>query len=460
MNNSNGKNGHGKISLPATIPDQLQPHNLEAEQAVLGGLLIDPDAIVYINHKLAPADFFIVRHGTIYEAIQNLHANGQPADIVTVPDELDRLGQLKEIGGSSYLAELIRLTPTSSHIEYYADIVRSMAIRRRLIDASGQISRLSFAGDLSADDAIQEASNILLGVSKTSLTNEPQRSAIFCDALLDDLERLDENGQSVTGLSTGITKLDKMTGGFQPSNLILIAGRPGMGKSSLGLQIATHAAKQWYSCLYFSLEMPGKQLIRRMVSAESGIDNELIKRGPLLPDQRRAIVEAANKVATWPVHIDDRSRSIEEIRAKAIIHHARHNTGLIVVDYLQRVQSDSGRRNNRDDELGQVSRILKGMAMELNIPIIAISSLNRQCELRHDKRPMLSDLRESGSLEYDADDVMFLYRDEVYNTNTEFPGVAEINIAKQRDGKTGPIMVFFKKQLTTFIDLETRTVSA
>lgn len=453
------KNGTVKI-YPATIPDKEQPHNLEAEEATIGGLLIDPARIIFVKSFLKPSDFKIQRLGWIYAAMSEMDNAGAVIDMVTLSDELDRRNQLKEVGGSAYLSGLINVTPTSMHVNHYAKIVHRDSVYRQLIDTAGEISRLAFAAkDGNPDDSVKEATDLLFKISTNNIISEPKPARGYCADILDDLDSL-ANAQGVTGIKTSLIDLDKLTGGLQPGHFILIAARPGMGKSALALQIALQAAKNNHPALYFSLEMLGKALIQRAVSMECGINNKLIKYGPLSSEDYQAILPAIESVQKLPFFIDDKSRTIEQIRSKAMLHQNKYGLDLLVIDYIQRIHSHNVTKNTRDGELGEISRSIKQLSIDLEIPIICISSLSRQCEYRSDKRPMLSDLRESGSLEFDADEVLFLYRDDYYNSETTTPNICEMNLAKQRDGEIGQFNTYFKKTVTKFESLDTISIHA
>ena len=430
--------------------DYNRPMNVEAEEAVLGSLLIDPDAILFVGDILKYDDFFIGRHRWIYEAIADLHREGRPADILEIDAYLKRKNRDVE---SHYLTGLINATPTSLHAVYYADLIKEASIKRQLIDAAGIIAQISYNG-ATAEEAISKSMAAVMGVSIGNIINKPKLAAEFTGQLLDEVTAMAE-GNRKPGLPSKLKSLDRMIGGYKAGKLYIIAGRPGMGKSALALQSAIEAARDGKEVLYFSLEMPGVELVTRMVSFESGINSRDIENGTMSSDQWQLFYTALETVQSWPVYIDDRTRTIEGIRAKMTLQAAK-GLDLCVVDYIQRAQSDI-KYQNRDSEVGAVGSALKSLALDLTIPMIAISSLNRQCESRQDKRPMLSDLRESGNLEYDADLVMFLYRDEIYNKDTEFPNVAELSIAKQRGGETGIAQLYFKKINTRFIDLQTET---
>lgn len=442
-------------SLPSTAPDALQPHNVEAEEALLGSLLIDADAIMRVSTFLEPGDFFVERNGWIFEAIRDLHEKRQPSDLVTLSDELGRRGKLTEIGGPAHLTSLLSVTPTSIHAEFYGRIVERMAILRRLIDGAGKIARLAYNNEDDVDDIIDRAEEIIFGISSQRAERDLRPISKIIEEYYDRINYLYEHKGEFVGIPTGLTDLDKLLGGLQRSDMVVIAARPGMGKSALALGIALQAARKWNQrAALFSLEMSGEQLVQRLISAETGIDIQRLRLGNIYENEWPVFIQASNLLSKSLVFIDDTPAiSAYELRTKARRLHAEHGLDLLIVDYLQLMRGDY-RSENRQQEISFISRSIKGLARELNIPILALSQLSRQVESRHDKRPMLSDLRESGSIEQDADIVMFIYRDEVYNENSEFPNIAELIIAKHRSGPTGKLSVFFKKQLAQFMDLE------
>jgi len=442
--------------LPAVVPDKLQPHNVEAEEAVIGSLLIDPDAIIRVATFLNGPDFFIERHGMVFDAIQALSARNQPADLVTLADELERRGELREVGGGAYLTSLINQTPTSIHVEYYGRIVERCAVLRRLINAAGQISRLAYR-DQEADamEVVNRAEEIIFNVSPGGDKHGLQHVSVAVQELLDQVNYLQNHKGQVVGLPTGLTDLDKLIGGLQRSDMVVVAGRPGMGKSSLSLNVAHHATRKLNKRVaIFSLEMSKVQLVQRLVSAETGIDSFRIRVGDIRGNEWPTFIAASKIIHDAPIFIDDTPAiSAMELRAKARRLHAEYGLDLLIVDYLQLMTGDR-KSENRQQEISYISRSIKALARELNIPILALSQLSRECEKRHDKRPHLSDLRDSGSIEQDSDVVIFIYRDDVYNPDTEFPDLAELIVGKHRGGPTGMFSVYFRKPLCQFVDLE------
>ena len=444
-------------TLPGTVPDKLQPHNIEAEEAVIGSLLIDPDAILRVSTFLDPADFYVERHDWIYEAIRDLHERREPADMVTLTDELERRAQLAQLGGPAYLSQLINATPTSIHVEYYARIIERTAVLRRLISAAGEIARLAYQDTEDVGEVVDRAEEIIFNVSSRRVDRDLRHIRQIMDKFYDRIEYLYQHQGEMIGVPTGLADLDKLLGGLQRSDMIVMAGRPGTGKTSLALSIALQAARRMQKRVaIFSLEMSDEQLVQRFISAETGIDSQRLRLGDIKEDEWPTFIQATNLLSRTSIFIDDTPAiTALELRSKARRLHAEHGLDLVIVDYLQLMQGDS-HSENRQQEISFISRSIKALARELNIPILALSQLSRQVESRHDKRPMLSDLRESGSIEQDADIVMFIYRDELYNPDTEFPNIAEIIVSKHRSGPTGTFSVYFKKHLAQFVDLEVR----
>jgi len=435
------------------------PQNVEAEEAVLGSLLIDPDAILHVSAFLLAGDFFVQRHKLIYQAILGLHERGEPADLVTLTDELERREQLSTVGGAAFLTSLINATPTSIHVEYYGRIVERTAILRRLIDAAGQITRMAYQDVDDVDEVVDQAESLVFSVSERRTTRDLVPIQQLLNQYYARIEYLSEHPQELIGVPTGLVDLDRMLGGFQRSDLIIIAGRPGMGKTSLALSIALQAALKWATRVgIFSLEMSSEQVVQRLISAQSGIDSQRLRLGDIHDDEWLRFNEVAGQLSKTQIFIDDTpGLSAMEMRSKARRLHAEHGLDLLIVDYLQLMRGGDFRgESNRVQEISYISRSLKALARELNIPLIALSQLSRAVEARHDKRPVLSDLRESGSIEQDADVVLMIYRDDVYNPDTEIPNIAEIRVAKHRSGPTGILSAYFKKELAKFIDVEVR----
>ncbi len=450
-------NGNGYH--PTLTQNNLQPHDVEAEEAVLGSLLIDPDAIIKVAANLCPADFFTHWRGWVYEAMRELFNRGVPAnDSLLITGELVRLGHpIDGFGGESILLQLRGQTFTSLNIEHYAKIVAEMATRRRVINAAGEMARLAHNPEILAEELLSRSEKMLLDIGGDGTTEVE-----FADELTEQVgARLDRvyqaRGKGITGMPTGLSDLDRLIGGFQNDELIVFGGRPGMGKSALALQIAKYTAqkfnKRW---LIFSLEMSAMQLFQRLIATEAGIDSNRLRIGDINENEWPAFIKSQETISHLPIAVyDDVSLTPQTMRSKAIRHHAKYGLDGIILDYLQLMDVE-GKGKSRVEQTTEISRTLKKMARELHIPVIAISSLNRSLESRTDKRPMMSDLRDSGSIESDADVVIFLYRDDVYNPDTELPNIAEVIVSKHRSAPTGIFSVYFKKHLTQFLDLEVR----
>lgn len=455
--NGNSKNGYHKPPTPKT----LEPHNIEAEENVIGSLLIDPDAIAKISTLIKENDFYIQRLGWVYSVVKYLYEQNKPANIVLIGDELERRNQLKDIGGSAELTALMNATYTSVHVEYYAEIVKRCAGLRNLIRAGGEIARLAWSDQEELNQIMDKAEQIIFDVTSGSQTGVgPQPISSGLSKYYDRVEYLSQHTNKLIGLPTGLVDLDRLLGGLQRSDMVVLAGRPGSGKTSLALSIGRNAARKWGKrVLMFSLEMSDEQLIQRLVSSETGIDSQKLRRGTLADDEWPVFYQAMKNLSDAKLWIDDTpALSVLELRARARRIHAEHGLDLIIIDYLQLMNdSGGGKKENRAQEVSYISRNIKALARELNVPILALSQLSRAVEQRSDKRPLLSDLRESGSIEQDSDVVLFIYRDEMYNPDTEFPGIAEIIVSKHRSGPTGVFSVYFKKHTSEFLDLEVRT---
>jgi len=439
---------------PARAMDRMMPHNVEAEESVLGSLLIDPDAIFRVAVFVTPADFYVERNGWVYEAILALYDRREAVDFVTLCDELERNDRLEELGGAAYITRLINVVPTSIHVEYYGHIVERAAIRRRLIRAAGEIAALGYQEAEDVDEVVDRAERILFSVSQRRLTRDllPIRQVI--SEYYDRIDFLYRHGDEFIGVPTGFPRLDRLLGGLQRSDLVIVAGRPAMGKTSLVLNIARNAAIKKQRIAVFSLEMSNEQLVQRLIASETGISSHRLRTGKLEEDEWNKFAQATSILSEQHIFVDDTpSISAMQMRTKCRRLHAEHGLDIIIVDYLQLMQGDR-RSENRVQEISYISRMLKSLARELNVPVMAASQLSRAVEQRHEKRPVLSDLRESGSIEQDADIVMFIYRDEVYNPETPMKNIAEIIVSKHRHGPTGSVELYFEKELTRFRELE------
>jgi replicative DNA helicase len=444
---------------PKDVAGRIPPQNIEAEQALLGGLLVDAEAINKVADVVSAEDFYREAHGKIFGCMLDLYEHNEPIDILTVSSAARDRGALDKIGGVTYLNTLVDLMPSSANIGQYAKMVREKALTRSLINAATQIIEMGHEAELNVDSYIDESEKLVFEVSENKL--KPPFSAMK-DIVFENVQtikRLFEKKQSVTGVSTGFTDIDRMTSGLQPSDLIIVAGRPSMGKTAFCLNIAQNVGRNNESPIpvgIFSLEMSKEQLVTRLLSSESEIDHTKLRTGTLSSFELPVLFKAATRLKDASIFIDDSpSLSILELRARARRLKKEHGLGLIIVDYLQLMRGRTS-IERREQEISEISRFLKALAKEIHVPVIAISQLNRRVEDRDDRRPRLSDLRESGAIEQDADLIMFIYRDEVYNKDrTENKGIAEILIEKQRNGPTGKVEVAFIDKCTSFRNLYT-----
>jgi replicative DNA helicase len=440
--------------------DRMPPHSVEAEEAVLGSILIDPEAIYRVSGFLKAEDFYIVKNQWVFEACLGLHERREPIDFVTLTREFEAREQLDELGGPAYISHLINVVPTAIHAEGYGRIVERTALRRRLLNAASEIAQLAYEESDEIDQTIDQAEQALFGVSQRRISRDMVPIAEAIRQYYDRIEYLYEHRGEPLGIPTGFVDLDKMLGGLQRSDLIIVAARPGVGKTSLMLNVALNAARRFHQRVaVFSLEMSNEQIVQRLVSAETGIDSQRLRLGDLHEDEWPLFVQATSALSDTLIFVDDTpSISALQLRTKARRLHAEHGLDLIVIDYLQLMSGDT-RTENRVQEISYLSRALKGLARELNVPVLVASQLSRAVEQRSDKRPVLSDLRESGSIEQDADIVTFIYRDDVYDEDSERKNVAELIVAKHRNGPTGTVELFFQRNLTQFRNALKRDVA-
>lgn len=436
--------------------EQAMPQNIDAEQSVLGSLFIDQQALYKVIRFLKPDDFYLEGHRLIFNAFLKLDESGAPADLVTITDILRQQGNLEKVGGATYIASLAGMAATSANIEHHARIVEEKSLLRSLISMATRIAGRGYEGEDDAERLIDEAESMLLQLSSrrsTAVFSPINRVLVEIFRLIEERYR---NKGKINGILTGFADLDKLCCGLQPGDLIIVAGRPAMGKTSFGLTVAHQAALQnGVPTGIFSLEMSKAQLVQRVLCAEAMVDMQKVRSGDLNEMDWNKLAEAAAKLTAIPLYIDDSAGiSVRQLRAKARRLKAEKGLGLIVIDYLQLMQGSS-RSENRQQEIAEISRSLKGLAKDLNVPVIALAQLSRSVEQRDKKRPIMSDLRESGSLEQDADVVMFIYREEYYKPDTEKKGIAEIIIAKQRNGPTGTVELAFLKEYTRFMNLAT-----
>jgi len=438
----------------ATVSNpKIPPQSTEAEQSVLGAILLENEALIKAIELLQVDDFYSEAHRQIYAAMIGLYEKNTPVDQITLTEHLKQKNKLAEVGGLTYVAELADTIPTAANIEYYAKIVRQKAILRNLITSATGIVAKATAGEEEIEDILDFSEKTIFQIAEHQIKPSYYPIKSILSTTFNDIEQLYEKKQLVTGVETGFTDLDEKTSGFQPSDLIIIAGRPSMGKTAFCLNIAQHAATMnQVATVVFSLEMSKEQLALRMLCSEARVDNHKLRSGFLSEKDWGRLTMAADRLAKASLFIDDTpGMSVFEMRAKARRLKAEHGLGMIIVDYLQLMSGSKSRSDSREQEISEISRSLKALAKELNVPVLALSQLNRRLEDRTDKRPYMADLRESGAIEQDADVILFIYRDEVYHPDSEeTKGTAEIIIGKQRNGPTGEIVLTFRNEFTRF----------
>jgi replicative DNA helicase len=440
-----------QASQTAPVP----PQNLEAEESVLGAMMLSPGAIGAVSEVLDAGDFYRESHAKIYRAALGLYAKGEPVDAITLVDELEERGELEDAGGRTRIHELAALVPASANAGHYARIVREMATLRGLIRAGGEISGLGWERPGETTDLVDRAEQIVFDLSQSRVTSEFSHIEELLKDSFERITALYEAGAEVTGTPSGFRDLDRLTSGFQPGNLIIVAARPSMGKSGLGLCMACNlAVRAEVPTAIFTLEMSKSEVTQRLMCSEAKVESQRLRTGKLAADDWPRLTAACDRLAKAPIYVDDTgSITMMEIRSKARRLKSREpGLGLIVVDYLQLMTSGAS-VENRVQEVSQISRQLKVLARDLDVPILAMSQLSRAVEQRHDKRPILSDLRESGSIEQDADLVLFIYRDEYYNDESDQQGIAELHLAKHRNGPTDTVKLSFLKRYAKFADL-------
>ena len=430
------------------------PQNISAEQATLGSIILDKDSILSCIEILKPEDFYRSTHQVIYQCSLDLFEKNQAVDLVTLTEELNKRKQLEEVGGASYLTTLMSSVPTAANVVYYAKIVEQKAILRKLINHATQIVTMGYEEQEDARVLLDKAENLIFDVSQQKVEHSFSPIKDLLTESFEKIEDLYHRDNFITGVPTGFIELDEITTGFQPSELIIIAGRPSMGKTAFCLNIAQYAAMQHkIPVAIFSLEMSKAQIVQRMLCSEARIDTHALRRGRMPEEDWPKLSMAAGRLSAAPIFIDDTAGiSPLEIKAKARRLKARHNLGLVMIDYLQLIQTGL-KIENRQQEISQISRSLKGLARELDVPVITVSQLSRAVEQRSVQRPRLSDLRESGAIEQDADVVAFLYREEYYKPKSSKKGIAEVIISKQRNGPTGTLELAFLKECTRFENL-------
>jgi replicative DNA helicase len=438
--------------------DRLPPQNIEAEQAVLGAIFLEPSALTVASEILIPEDFYRASHQKIFNAMLKLNDDGKVVDLVTVTEELAAAKLIEDTGGVSYLSELASSVPTAANIEYYARIVEEKSLLRRLIRTATEIASDGYSREDEVEALLSEAEKNILAVAQRKNAGAFHNIKDVLVRTYDNIEQMHQSAGEVTGLETGFIELDRMTAGFQRNDLIIVGARPSVGKTAFALNIAQNVAhKTGENIAIFSLEMGAEQLVMRLLCAEGNIDAQRLRTGSLTDDDWGKLTMAMGSLSSSGIFIDDTPGvRISDIRSKCRRLKQEHGLGMILIDYLQLILGSGRAGENRQQEVSEISRSLKQLARELQVPVIALSQLSRGVEQRQDKRPMMSDIRESGSIEQDADIVAFLYRDDYYDKESENKNIIEIIIAKQRNGPTGTVSLAFVKEYNKFVNLETR----
>jgi replicative DNA helicase len=446
------------LNLESSASPKLVPQSREAEEAVLGSILINPDAYFDVAEFLQPDDFYIHRHRWIWQSFTRLQESRNPIDYLTVTEDLDQQGQLSEIGGPAYITALINNVPSSLHSEAYGRIVEDAAVRRRMIEAANNIVKLAYDEETALDSVMGDAEKAIFGVSEHRMTRDLAPIKQVLSEYYDRVGELASRDEDIRGVPTGFVDLDKLLGGLQPSDLLIVAGRPGMGKTGFALSIAKTAAQiHKKHVAIFSLEMANEQLVQRLIAQETGIDSQRLRTGKLEESEWPIFTHAIEVMGDTKIFLDDTPGITPlQLRTKCRRLHLEFRLDLIIIDYLQLMTGDGHRGENRVQEVSHISRQLKILARELNVPVLAAAQLSRAVEQRSDKKPVLSDLRESGSLEQDADIVMFIYRPEMYEDDPSKENLAEIIISKHRNGPVGTVQLIFRKNLAKFENAVTR----
>jgi replicative DNA helicase len=434
--------------------DRTPPQDLAAEQCVLGAMLLSKDAIADVSETIRGTDFYRPAHEIVYDAITDLYSRGEPADAITVAAELTKRGEMARIGGAPYLHTLVASVPMAANAGYYAHIVREKAILRRLVEAGTKIVQIGYAGEGQVDDVVDAAQAEIYQVTEKRSSEDYAPLKDIMESTLDEIEAIDSRGDAMIGVPTGFTDLDELTNGLHPGQMIIVAARPAMGKSTLGLDFARSASiKHGLTSCIFSLEMSRTEITMRLLSAEAKVPLHHMRNGKMSDDDWAKLARKMGEVSEAPLFIDDSPNlTMMEIRAKARRLKQRHDLKMIIIDYMQLMTSGK-KVESRQLEVSEFSRSIKLLAKELEVPVIAISQLNRGAEQRTDKRPMLSDLRESGSLEQDADMVILLHREDAYERESTRPGEADFIVAKHRNGPTANVVVAFQGHYSRFVDM-------
>ena len=435
--------------------DRVPPHNNEAEQSVIGAIFLEPQALITAAEVLVPEDFYRMAHQKIFNTMLVLSDKGQAIDVVTVTEELSAKKELEDVGGISYLTEIANSVPTAANIVHYSNIVEEKALLRRLIRVATTIVEDGYTREDEVEALLSEAEKNMMEVSNRKNAGDFKHIKDVLVQTYDNIELLHTQKGDVTGISSGFTDLDKITAGFQRNDLIIVAARPSVGKTAFALNVAQNAATSGENVAIFSLEMGADQLVMRMLCAEGNIDAQVMRTGALEAEDWRKLTMAMGSLSNTGIYIDDSSGiRVNEIRSKCRRLKQEHGLDMVIIDYMQLISGNGKPGENRQQEVSDISRSLKGLARELEIPVIALSQLSRNVEQRVDKRPMLSDLRESGSIEQDADIVSFLYREDYYDKETENENMIEIIIAKQRNGPTGTVTLAFAKEYNKFVNID------
>lgn len=454
--NSNGTSSH--VQTSTEDGGKVPPQNINAERSLLGSILIDDEVIVDVADKISSTDFYEPGHQLIYEAMVRLYQKHSPVDILTLSNELKSTKRIDDVGGLEYLSDLTNYVPSAAHAIEYASIVREASIRRNLTKAGERITNLAFKTDQDVQQVLSLAEASLYAVNQESQQTEMQSMESLLSDAFEKMTYLHQNKDKLRGVQTGFKDLDKMTAGLQKSDLIILAARPAMGKSTLAQNIAFNVAmREKKTVLFFSLEMSNAQVVDRMISEASGVDSWNIRTGNLTQEDFSKISDAMGEMSEAPIKfVDKPGLTVLEMKVLAQREAHKGNLGLIIVDYLQLMSGSKSYGDNRVQEISEISRGLKLIARELDVPVIALSQLSRSVEQRPDKRPMLSDLRESGSIEQDADIVMFVYREDYYNPDTERKHITDLIIGKHRNGPVGTVELYFHPERLKFMSLEKR----
>lgn len=448
-----------QLAEKKTEEGRVPPHSTQAEQSLLGAVMVNNDAVNALMEHLSPDDFYFSSHQVIAAAMIALTSKNQPIDAITLNDELTKSSSLDSIGGPEYLSYLLDQVPTAANAVYYANIIKDASLRRRMIKEASKVVEDAFEYTGSTEEFLDNVESQILSVAESG-----QKKSFFqvSELVQDSIREIEQryiSKETITGIGTGFKDLDHLTSGFQRSDLIILAGRPSMGKTALALSIAKNVGMEsGKGVAVFSLEMPKTQIVTRLLCQEAKVSSERVRSGKLAESDFPRLVESASKLSNAPIFIDDTAAvGVLEMRAKARRLHREHGLSMVIVDYLQLMRGSQRRRNEaREQEIAEISGALKALAKELNVPVVALSQLNRGVENRTDKRPLMADLRESGAIEQDADLIGFVYRDEVYNPETSDKGTAELIVSKHRNGRIGTVKLAFVGEFTVFEDLSER----